>query len=288
MEKDGESKFIMIDLTTKEEIEDADTKDACSTSDLVDRIKKEEIPIEELDQCEMIDVKDQNLFKIEIKNEELGSHEDMDTLDPAIHCDKPSMESVMLDSIKSENAEIYPLQLKEELDIKDETDPSSESAGVESATRMTTAGQNSLTCFNCNYSANSKFSLVRHMTTQHKKSHRLEHTCKPCHKTYKKKCSLDDHVIKHHPDLIDSVTNRIYRCPECDYRTISKNYMATHLWTHSEFRKFRPFKCSQCHEVFRTAAAIYDHMFKSHPDSISSNSRETLACQMCRFKTTRA
>nr|CAI5856687.1 unnamed protein product [Callosobruchus analis] len=112
------------------------------------------------------------------------------------------------------------------------------------------AGSKLLVCYICNYKASSKFSLISHtirnkcnLKTSVDKSfarplaHRRqnmsnEYMCTHCNTTFKKKASLDNHIIKHHMEYSASVSSRVHQCKNCDYRTTHKSSLRRHMQIH--------------------------------------------------------
>nr|CAI5857418.1 unnamed protein product [Callosobruchus analis] len=99
-------------------------------------------------------------------------------------------------------------------------------------------------CYDCNYTANHKFHLSRHMNT-HKKAkrksgyrtykNRINH-CKHCKVVYKSKAVLDDHVLKKHPEFFASVTSKIHGCEICIYKTTIKAELDRHMLKHPDVK----------------------------------------------------
>nr|CAI5819297.1 unnamed protein product [Callosobruchus analis] len=107
-------------------------------------------------------------------------------------------------------------------------------------------GSKSFSCHICNYTAFSKHYLIDHMNvhdyvhdhtkSNHNKSSRNHkpRTCIYCQTIFKSKISLDDHVIKKHPDFITQITSKMYQCTKCIYKTTNKNNFERHMSQHPE------------------------------------------------------
>nr|CAI5819307.1 unnamed protein product [Callosobruchus analis] len=44
--------------------------------------------------------------------------------------------------------------------------------------------------------------------------------------------SLDDHVVRKHPDFISSITNKLRECTKCPFKTQFKTFFDRHLLKH--------------------------------------------------------
>ncbi|VEN37686.1 unnamed protein product [Callosobruchus maculatus] len=109
------------------------------------------------------------------------------------------------------------------------------------------------------------------------------HKCLHCEARYKKEASLDDHIVKKHPEFISSVTRKIYKCAQCSYKTIKKN-LNNHMAVHDPSYKLN--SCSHCNATFKCKSSLNDHVLKKHPDFVGSLNRKILKCTNCNFKTT--
>nr|CAH7767232.1 unnamed protein product [Callosobruchus chinensis] len=126
------------------------------------------------------------------------------------------------------------------------------------------------------------------------KEHLLEHpeanpnykfrTCAHCNVAFKKKVSLDNHMLNKHPNFISSVTYKIHKCTECNYRTTMSTHLKRHLLKHTE----TPTKCTHCNMTFKTKTSLDNHVIKKHPNSTSSVTNKIHRCTECNYKTTKS
>nr|CAI5858921.1 unnamed protein product [Callosobruchus analis] len=182
---------------------------------------------------------------------------------------------------------------------------------------------NHITCVHCNATFESKMSLDGHVVRKHpdfissvtsklyectkctfktvQKScfsrHLLKHpglasdfkhiTCVHCNATFKSKMSLDDHVVRKHPDFISSVTSKLYECTKCTFKTVKKSFFSRHLLKHSGLvSDFKLITCVHCNATFKSKMALDGHVVRKHPDFISSITSKLYECTKCTtFKT---
>nr|CAI5870416.1 unnamed protein product [Callosobruchus analis] len=115
--------------------------------------------------------------------------------------------------------------------------------------------------------------------------------CTYCNKTFARKLSLNDHIIKKHPDFIASVSSKIHECTKCTYKTTRSSHFRDHMATHPELAAIcsRIFnRCIYCDETFASKLSLNDHITKKHPDFIASVSSKIHECTKCTYKTTRS
>nr|CAH7767233.1 unnamed protein product [Callosobruchus chinensis] len=119
------------------------------------------------------------------------------------------------------------------------------------------------------------------------KDHLLKHpeaTCAHCNVAFKKKVSLDNHMLNKHPNFISSVTHKIHKCTECNYRTTMSNHLKRHLLKHTE----TPTNHKHCNTTFKTKTLLDNHVIKKHPNSTSSVTNKIHRCTECNYKTTKS
>ncbi|VEN44466.1 unnamed protein product, partial [Callosobruchus maculatus] len=109
-----------------------------------------------------------------------------------------------------------------------------------------------------------------------------------CNKTFKSKLSLDDHIIKTHPDFIASVSSKIHECTQCTYKTTYSTNIRQHLITyHPELAGNRILtRCMYCNKTFKSKTTLDDHIIKIHPDFTASVSSKIHEGTQCTYKTT--
>nr|CAI5819299.1 unnamed protein product [Callosobruchus analis] len=107
-----------------------------------------------------------------------------------------------------------------------------------------------------------------------------------CNATFKSKTSLDDHVIRKHPDFISSVTSKLYVCTKCTFKTVKKSCFSKHLLKHPGIASdFKHSSCIHCNATFKSKMSLDDHVVRKHPDFISSITNKLRECTKCPFKT---
>ncbi|VEN53006.1 unnamed protein product [Callosobruchus maculatus] len=139
-------------------------------------------------------------------------------------------------------------------------------------------------CPQCDYKTTRKYSLTMHMLVHPGTKSELG-TCKYCNESFKGKTSLDNHIIKSHPDFITSIKRKIHECKECNYKTTRKNALDRHTLTHSGAAS-KILVCEHCNATFKREETLDNHIFKNHPNFISSIKRKILQCPRCSYKTT--
>nr|CAI5867010.1 unnamed protein product [Callosobruchus analis] len=114
---------------------------------------------------------------------------------------------------------------------------------------------------------------------------RITNRCIHCNKTFVFKRTLDDHIVKRHPDFIASVSRKVHECTKCSFKTVSTNYLKRHMVSHQNNHIFS--RCIYCNNTFTCQRVLDDHIVKRHPDFIASVSRKVHECTKCAFKTVR-
>nr|CAH7767234.1 unnamed protein product [Callosobruchus chinensis] len=114
-------------------------------------------------------------------------------------------------------------------------------------------------------------------------------TCAHCNVAFKKKVSLDNHMLNKHPNFISSVTHKIHKCTECNYRTTMSNHLKRHLLKHTETpTNHKLWTCTLCSAGFNSKRSLDDHILRNHPHSIAFVTYKIHECTLCTFKTTRS
>nr|CAH7729034.1 unnamed protein product [Callosobruchus chinensis] len=120
--------------------------------------------------------------------------------------------------------------------------------------------------------------------------------CSHCNATFKSKVSLDDHILKKHPEFVTSITRKIYKCSKCVYQTTVKNHFNDHMSVHPETATGHTsmhqgttpsysVTCAHCNVKLKSKRALDDHVIRKHPDFVTSVSRKIHECSMCSYKT---
>nr|CAI5830380.1 unnamed protein product [Callosobruchus analis] len=142
-------------------------------------------------------------------------------------------------------------------------------------------------CTKCAYKTVSTNYLKRHMV-KHPDivDYRITNRCVYCNKTFTNKPSLDDHVLKTHPDFIASVSSKVHECTECTYKTTSNGNFKRHMVKHLDVARNHITICIYCNKTFTSKQALDGHIIKTHPDFIASVSSKVHGCTECTYRTT--
>nr|CAH7729040.1 unnamed protein product [Callosobruchus chinensis] len=153
-------------------------------------------------------------------------------------------------------------------------------------------------CTKCSYKTIFRYDLDRHDASSHPEAVSCIHcnsytaksyseSCVHCNAKYQQRISLDDHIIKKHPEFITSVTRKVYECTICPYKTILKFKFDRHMLEHPETASSYKFSsCHHCGAKFKIKADLDEHLVENHPNFIVSLSRKVYECTYCVYKTT--
>nr|CAI5830382.1 unnamed protein product [Callosobruchus analis] len=145
-------------------------------------------------------------------------------------------------------------------------------------------------CTECTYKSTSNGNLKRHMVKHlNAAGNHTTARCIYCNITFVQKQTLDDHIVKTHPDFIASVNTKIHECTQGTYKTTIPKDIREHLMSkHTEIADNHIFnRCIYCNNTFTSKPSLDDHIVKRHPDFIASVSRKIHECTNCTFKTVR-
>nr|CAH7755132.1 unnamed protein product [Callosobruchus chinensis] len=143
-------------------------------------------------------------------------------------------------------------------------------------------------CTYCAYQTVIKPHFARHMLKHPETadSYKLSR-CIHCNAIYKRKMSLDDHILRRHPEHIASVSNKIHECTHCAFKTVMKAQLAHHMLKHPETADGYKFStCVHCNATFKGKLNLDDHIVRKHPHLIASVSSKIRECTQCTYKTT--
>nr|CAI5821520.1 unnamed protein product [Callosobruchus analis] len=107
-------------------------------------------------------------------------------------------------------------------------------------------------------------------------------TCIHCNAVFKRKRSLDDHIVRKHPDFIAFVSSKIHECTHCSYKTAMKANLNHHMLKHPETAD----RCLHCEATFKRKTGLDNHVIRKHPHFIASVSSKMHECTYCTYKTT--
>nr|CAH7724007.1 unnamed protein product [Callosobruchus chinensis] len=184
-------------------------------------------------------------------------------------------------------------------------------------------------CEICTYKTTIKVELDRHMLKHPdvKSNYKLKlNTCLHCKATFKSKATMDDHIIRKHPECMESVTSKVHECKVCAFKTTNKRQFENHMLKHpEEHTKFtesvaskihecklcnyktthKPhlkrhmvkhsgqanssckFKnCTRCSASFTSKQMLDNHVLRSHPELIEFITSKIHHCASCSYKTT--
>nr|CAI5830841.1 unnamed protein product [Callosobruchus analis] len=139
------------------------------------------------------------------------------------------------------------------------------------------SSKNIYECTQCSFKTVKRSDLARHML----KHPETANQCIRCNTEYKHKIGLDEHILRQHPELIASVSNKMHECTHCAFKTVFKDNLTVHMVEHHETADI----CVQCNATFKSRQGLNDHTLKKHPESIGSISSKIYECPQCTFKT---
>nr|CAH7760754.1 unnamed protein product [Callosobruchus chinensis] len=138
--------------------------------------------------------------------------------------------------------------------------------------------------------------------------------CKGCRKIFTAKRSLDVHILRMHPSLIDSVSSKVHVCHICEYKTTITTLLTKHMLTHSKenaqyfqcstcqyktyyksdynrhltiHQETKPLGCTECGKGFAQKLHLDRHILNNHTDNVllmKSITNKIHCCQHCDYK----
>ncbi|VEN48338.1 unnamed protein product [Callosobruchus maculatus] len=224
---------------------------------------------------------------------------------------KVEVQDTEIDSLKQD-------MLTEELDIKPDIESvDAESDGV--ANQIQTENglgvvhrkseQEMFVCYVCNLIIHSKKDLINHINVSgcsvksrlkktlaiykikhlEAQNHVKKRQCMHCNAIFKKKVSLDDHIIKNHEEFITYVTSKIHQCKYCSYKSTIIDKFKRHLKKHPESGcgvTPKKYACNYCEVRFHRKIYLDNHVLRNHKECITSVSSKIHQCKHCSYKTT--
>ncbi|VEN49240.1 unnamed protein product [Callosobruchus maculatus] len=141
-------------------------------------------------------------------------------------------------------------------------------------------------CTKCNYKTTKTEYLKRHLVTD--SDNRIISRCIYCNKTFVCKRSLDDHIVRIHPDFMASVSRKVHECTKCTFKTVFTRDLKRHMIIHSDIADNNRIdsRCIYCDTTFAHKRSLDDHIVRRHPDFIASVSRKIYECAQCIYKST--
>nr|CAH7725430.1 unnamed protein product [Callosobruchus chinensis] len=110
--------------------------------------------------------------------------------------------------------------------------------------------------------------------------------CTYCNASFKTKTSLEDHIIRNHPDFIAYVSSKIHDCPYCRYKTTMMTHLTGHIFRHHDAANSGRVTCNHCDSTYKTKGGLDNHIINKHPNFIASVSSKIYRCTLCTYKTT--
>ncbi|VEN56164.1 unnamed protein product [Callosobruchus maculatus] len=111
-------------------------------------------------------------------------------------------------------------------------------------------------------------------------------TCALCNDTFKDKRALDGHTLEKHPDSIGSISNKIYECTHCAFKTVKRVELTRHSLKHPEAADSYEFKtCIHCNAKYKYKIHLDEHTLRQHPEYFASVTYKIHACIQCSYKT---
>nr|CAH7756837.1 unnamed protein product [Callosobruchus chinensis] len=101
------------------------------------------------------------------------------------------------------------------------------------------------------------------------------YVCSQCNKVFKKKTTLDEHVIKKH---------EIFERKDCYYKTTDEINLKKHNLIHSGANS-ELFSCHYCNAKLKRRQILDNHIVRKHPDFLESVKRKIHECSQCMYKT---
>nr|CAI5830821.1 unnamed protein product [Callosobruchus analis] len=133
-------------------------------------------------------------------------------------------------------------------------------------------------CTHCTYKTTLKSNFSKHML-KHSEAVKI---CVYCNAKHKSKRSLDEHVIRQHPNFISSITSKLHQCTYCTYKSTLRNSFAKHMLKHPEAFQI----CVHCNAKHKSKRSLDEHVIRKHPNSVASITSKIHECTYCTYKST--
>ncbi|VEN58973.1 unnamed protein product [Callosobruchus maculatus] len=90
-------------------------------------------------------------------------------------------------------------------------------------------------CTKCSYKTINSSHFKRHMVKHPEiAGNRICSRCIYCNQLFKYNESLDDHILKIHPEFIASVSREVHKCTKCTYKTVKSSRLKKHIECHEK------------------------------------------------------
>nr|CAI5830823.1 unnamed protein product [Callosobruchus analis] len=145
-------------------------------------------------------------------------------------------------------------------------------------------------CTYCTYKSTLRTSFAKHMLKHPETVNNYKfQICVYCNAKHKSKRSLDEHVIRQHPNFISSITSKLHQCTYCTYKSTLRNSFAKHMLKHPEAVNNYKFQiCVHCNAQLKGKRSLDEHVIRKHPDSVASITSKMYECTYCTYKSTQS
>nr|CAI5823496.1 unnamed protein product [Callosobruchus analis] len=143
-----------------------------------------------------------------------------------------------------------------------------------------------LECKICRYKSTIKSNFDKHTSMHHESVSTYCCRFRMCKATFQTKIWLDEHVVRKHPNLIKSITSKLYGCTQCTYKTVIKPSFDKHASEHLHSGSSNKLNtCIHCDATFRNKITLDDHIAKKHQNCIMSVARKKHRSKESGYKT---
>ncbi|VEN52999.1 unnamed protein product [Callosobruchus maculatus] len=122
-----------------------------------------------------------------------------------------------------------------------------------------------MSCEHCTATFKVEKSLDEHVVKKHPDFISSPNTCQHCKATFKIKRSLDDHIIKKHPKFATTVTCKVHFCTKCTFKTTLKSSLDKHMFIkHSDAAFCSKNACQHCNATFTTILTVCHQLLEKY------------------------
>ncbi|VEN51159.1 unnamed protein product [Callosobruchus maculatus] len=242
-------------------------------------------------------------YNVENWRNEFEIHNTKVKLEEDVNCEevKIEVEEVIvkheIDDLKDANGEIAQIRIKKEQVVKDwknnlkmqdtkvelEEDVNYGELKIESEELIIKDENVDLNDANGEIDVNRSLEMTT-MQNQHLKT-KDKWACTHCNTVFKGKLTMDDHIVRMHPDPIVSGSSKIHECTLCIYKTTVKSCLDEHVSQHHKTEDSYKLKCVQCDTIFKRKTNLDEHVARKHPNCVASVSNKIHRCAYCTYQT---
>lgn len=113
----------------------------------------------------------------------------------------------------------------------------------------------------CNYKANLKDTLNRHLRKIHNEMLGASHFCEKCGRSFLSRPALELHREKVH---INPKPRKLHQCPRCDFKTTKTSMLRQHIDYRCQFDGTNKCVCETCGKALKTKESLRDHVKTVH------------------------